>query len=143
MFHILLLVGVLAFTDLAQTRRCPCEKYQPIGVQSDAAVLDYRVAKRPVNRIVGSVFARRMRGKGYESTNARIHVYRKSDGSYPFVAACDTTENGMFCFQDLPAATYLVCADNRIFSQECTVVTLNPKLRPSGPLKFTLTRLPI
>ena len=144
MFRILLLLASLSLTGLPQTKRCPCERYQPIGGGTDAASsITYPVTKRPVKKIEGSVRARVSRGESSESTIARIHVYRKSGQSYPFVAACETGIDGMFCFDDLPAATYLVCAENQMFSPECTVVTLKPRLNRSVALKFTLSRLPI
>lgn len=143
MFVRFFIILVLSLTGPVVPKRCPCEKYQPIGGGNDAAPGTEITTRKTVKLIAGSVRARAMRGESYESTIARIHVYLKSRDSYPFVAACETDVDGTFCFNNLAPATYLVCAENRIFSPECALVTVRPKIKRSGRLKFKLNRLPI
>jgi protocatechuate 3,4-dioxygenase beta subunit len=140
----LLIIPSLLIASIASTKSgCPCKKFPFIEGAEFGHMTITVFDEKPVNRIQGRITDRLDRSV----SNAKVYVWRwprnVSDEYFPAgdrnfdeyknrLAACETGEDGRFCFKGLPSGKYKVCAHGSNFNSTCALVRLKTKSKRTG-----------
>jgi protocatechuate 3,4-dioxygenase beta subunit len=143
MFKTLVVTALLLATPTPNRSSCPCEKFPFLEGAEYGHMTATVLEKKPIRKIRGRISDR----LGEPVAKAKVYVWRRpstisdeefSSGNYNFdeyenrLLACETGADGRFCFNDLLAGKYQVCASGPGFNSTCALVTLKPKSVRNG-----------
>ena len=134
---------LLCLTLTVRHSYCACEKF-PFTKAADSGHMTTTIFnQRPINRIRGRITDR----LDEPVSNARVYVWRRpvnvsdqdfASGNVAYdeyksrLTACETGEDGKFCFDGIPPGKYMVCAHGSGFNSTCVLVTVRARSRRSG-----------